>query len=395
MTPAAVILSVLLFTSTTLCIAMLLAWLHFGRQRHALTWAIAYGGGALQWAINAVGVVVFPGHPLPLIITSTMILANSALVVIGCRQRAGLPERYGRFAAVCALAAIPIALGYTVIPNAGLPRGLTNLFVAAMMSLAIAAIRPERRKARAPEKAFAAILALFCLYETALGVAGFAIGANAAPQEIDLYRTMVILGLPPVYIGVGIAALFLLAGDLAESVRSLVTRDPLTGSLNRRGIEQAAIGAIANARRHGRPLALVMADVDRFKVINDRFGHAAGDRALATFADHVQASVREEDLFGRMGGDEFCLLLIDATAADAAEAMERTRRELEVLEIECLPGFAMTASFGISEFEPGDVGFGDMVSRADLALYDSKVAGRNRVSVWDVPRADINGTVAR
>lgn len=385
MNPVTVIFSVQFFSSLALCIAMTLAWLHFGRQRHALSWSLAYGSGALQWGINAFGFMLWPGNPIPLIIASIMVIITSSLVAIGSRQRAGLHARLGRFLGFGAAAAVAIVLAFTVMPHVGLRGTITNLYAAAMMPIAFAAIRPRKRKAHPPEIAFMAMLAIFFVYQVVLGLFAFAIGPEADPEGIARYRSLIGIGLPAVYIGTGIAALFLLAGDLAESVRALVTRDALTGSLNRRGIEQAAIGAIANARRHGRPLAVVMADIDRFKAINDRFGHEAGDRALIAFADHVQASVREEDLFGRMGGDEFCLLLIDASAANAAEAMERTRHELESVEIEGLPGFSMTASFGIAGFMPGDIGFGDILRRADLALYDSKIAGRNRVTVAGDP----------
>lgn len=395
MNPALVILFVLFTTSSMLCVAMTLAWLHFGRQRHALSWALAYGGGAVQWAINAVMLMLAPGHPLPIIVGTLLVLTTSSLIAIGCRQRAGLRPHFRRFALAAAIAGIAITLTVTVFPWFGLRVVIANLYVAAMIPIALAATWPRNRKARAPEIAFMVMLVIFGVYQLVLAAVGFAIGPDADPQGIDRYRSILVLGLPPVHIGTGIAALFLLAGDLADSVRSLVTRDPLTGSLNRRGIEQAAVGAIANARRNGRPLTLVIGDIDRFKAINDRFGHAVGDRALIAFADHVHASAREEDLFARMGGDDFCLLFIDAMPDEAAETIERTRRELEGLVVDAPADFAMTASFGITAFEPRDVGFGDMLKRADLALLESKLAGRNRVTVAGGAAHRVSGKAAR
>src|SRR3546814_16458124 len=88
------------------------------------------------------------------------------------------------------------------------------------------------------------------------------------------------IGVPPLFVATGIAAVLLVAGDLAEQLRGLVARDALTGVLNRRGLEEAAAMIIANARRHGRDLTVVVADIDNFKALNDQLGHSAGDRAL-------------------------------------------------------------------------------------------------------------------
>lgn len=380
---ALVILLVLFITSTMLCITMTLAWLHFGRQRHALSWAIAYGCGALQWATNALTITYMQGRPAAVMLATLLFLTTSSLVAIGARQRAGLNPYYGLFLVAGAVAIAVVAMLVISWPHFGLRVVFTNLYIAAMMPIAILAVLPRKRKAQPPEIAFATMLVFMVLFQIVLGMTGFTIESSSDADGIARYRALLVLGLPPIHIGTGIAAVFLLAGDLAESVRALVTRDPLTGTLNRRGVEQAAIRAIANARRHGRALAVVMADIDRFKTINDRFGHAMGDRALTAFSDHVQASVREEDIFGRMGGDEFCLLLIDATADEAAEAIERTRQELEKMFVDDERAVSMTASFGITNFLPQDVGFGDLLHRADLALYDSKLAGRNRTTVVD------------
>lgn len=373
--------TVLFFVSCVLCITMLLAWLHFGKRAHALTWALAYGGGMVQWISNGAGLVVWPGNPALLTLTSIMVLVTSALVAIGCRQRANLPGHYGIFAAAILLAAVIIAGAYTIFPSYALRAGVTNLFAAAMMPVAIAAVRPRNRKAHAPEIAVMVMLGICGIFE--LGLSVMAMMAGSVPERAfaELLRTVLLVGFPPIYTGVGIAALFLLAMDLAESVRILATRDPLTGSLNRRGLEQAAISAIASARRRGRPLSLVVGDIDRFKSINDQFGHLAGDRALSLFAAHVQACVREEDLFARIGGDEFCILLTDATVKQARITVERIRSTLQTMEVAEFPRLRVSASFGITDFTDDDVSLGDMLRRADLALYDSKLGGRNMTTI--------------
>src|SRR3546814_7012192 len=113
------------------------------------------------------------------------------------------------------------------------------------------------------------------------------IGPNGDAAGIMLLRGMMAIGVPPVFVSTGSAAVLLVAGDLAEQLRGLVARDALTGVLNRRGLEEAAAMIIANARRHGRDLTVVVADIDNFKALNDQLGHSAGDRALKIGRAHV------------------------------------------------------------------------------------------------------------
>lgn len=381
MTPAIVILSVLFFTSAILCITMTLAWLHFGRARHISSWAFAYGLGALQWVVNALGVLIAPTNPIPVIIASLTVLGSSALVPIGALQRAGRPVHLPAFIAIGLAFAIAITLIYTVLPNRALQGALSNMFAVIMMPIAAIAIWPRHRRPNAPELAFIVMLMIFALYQLALSGSALFMGVEGDREAIERYRMILGIGLPPVYVGTGIAAVFLIAGDLSESLQQLVTRDGLTGALNRRGIEQAATVAMANARRRGRPFTVVIGDIDHFKRINDRFGHAAGDRALISFADNVQAVVREVDMFGRLGGDEFCLLLSDLAPEDAGEVVERIREEVAAIRIEDKPDLVFTASFGVAGFADDDLWFGQILHRADQALYEAKGAGRNRVVI--------------
>lgn len=385
MTPAIVILSVLFFTSAILCITMTLAWLHFGRSRHISSWAFAYGLGALQWVINALGVLVVPGNPIPVIVASMAVLGSSALVPIGALQRAGRRVHLPAFVAIGLIFAIWIALVYTISPNRALQGALSNLFAVIMMPIAVIATWPRHRRPNAPELAFIVMLLIFTLYQIALSGSALLIGSEGDRDAIERYRMILGIGLPPVYVGTGIAAVFLIAGDLSESLQQLVTRDGLTGALNRRGLEQAATVAMANARRRGRPFTAVICDIDHFKRINDHFGHAAGDRALISFADNVQAVVREVDIFGRLGGDEFCLLLTDLAPEGAGEVVERIREEVAAIRIEDWPELAFTASFGVAGFDESDLWFGQILQRADQALYEAKGAGRDCVVTAAAP----------
>jgi diguanylate cyclase (GGDEF)-like protein len=159
------------------------------------------------------------------------------------------------------------------------------------------------------------------------------------------------------------------------------TRDPLTHAVNRRGFEEALAKEYAFSRRHGRPLSVVAVDVDHFKRVNDTHGHAAGDFVLKRIADVIARSIRCEDLFARIGGEEFVLLLRDIPTEAAVQCAERLRAAVERTAIE-REGVRIptTVSLGVATYDAGSYASPKvLVEAADAALYEAKAAGRNRV----------------
>lgn len=172
---------------------------------------------------------------------------------------------------------------------------------------------------------------------------------------------------------------FLVLMRLVRRIERLLQRDPLTDTLNRRAFDHALAQAHAWLKR-GRPYALVMIDMDRFKQLNDSLGHAAGDAALRQMVKELQPCVREVDRFGRLGGEEFCVLLPDTGIAGAALVAERMRFLVEAAPLRWLEqDWPLSASFGIAEAEPGDADGAAVLARADHALYRAKGQGRNVV----------------
>ena len=162
--------------------------------------------------------------------------------------------------------------------------------------------------------------------------------------------------------------------------RQAVT-DELTGLANRRRFLAQLDTEVARSRRSGSPLAIVLADLDDFKQVNDRYGHEAGDRALRAFADILRSVVRDVDLPVRLGGEEFAVLLPDTDLAGGANLAERIRSTLAAAEIESdADRIHVTASFGVSCF-PVAVAAEDLLVDADRRLYDAKRRGKNRVEV--------------
>jgi diguanylate cyclase (GGDEF)-like protein len=135
---------------------------------------------------------------------------------------------------------------------------------------------------------------------------------------------------------------------------------------------------VARAERFGTPLSVVLADLDRFKEVNDTHGHAIGDEALWTFADVLRETMREADVAGRWGGEEFLLLLPGADEDGASQLAERVRARLSARRIAGAPDLRLTASFGVAEYVP-ESGAERLVGAADRALYQAKRAGKNRV----------------
>ena len=173
------------------------------------------------------------------------------------------------------------------------------------------------------------------------------------------------------------------ARDVLENeLRQAAVTDALTGALNRRGFDEALRQQTASARRHGHPLSTIAMDLDHFKQVNDRFGHAAGDAALKKAASLVMQELRSDtDFLGRVGGEEFMLLCPQTTAEGAAALAERIRGRLvgEAFKINGAEAW-LTASFGISQLPP-DHDAGRMLIEADKALYQAKRLGRDRIIV--------------
>jgi diguanylate cyclase (GGDEF)-like protein len=166
-----------------------------------------------------------------------------------------------------------------------------------------------------------------------------------------------------------------------EDLERQATIDPLTGAFNRRYLERRLLAEANRARRSRLPLAVAVADLDHFKVVNDRYGHAAGDAALQAFVAVLMQTLRTEDVVARMGGDEFCMLFPATPSAAAATALDRCLRTLRTTDIDCEGArFRIAGTFGVAELEAGQNPEA-LMARADEALYRAKAAGRGRVLV--------------
>ena len=213
-----------------------------------------------------------------------------------------------------------------------------------------------------------------------------AIALLQGPLGDESYSTLYIhfhfLTMPAGYTGMAMFVIFMLASDLSEEMKEIAIQDQLTDVLNRRGFGELAARAYATARRTDKPVSVVMSDIDRFKTINDDFGHSVGDFALVHFANILKVNRRADDVVARMGGEEFALVLPGTTLEDATRIADDLCARIEAspfdIEGELMP---MTASFGVACISTKDTCLTDVVVRADRALYRSKREGRNRVDL--------------
>lgn len=191
----------------------------------------------------------------------------------------------------------------------------------------------------------------------------------------SLFWQMLQLSLAIVGAGLALTILAATVTDLMDELRRERDGDGLTGVLNRRGFEEQAVKLLAG---NGQAV-LILCDLDHFKGINDTYGHDAGDQVLRRFGALLQDSARPTDLVGRMGGEEFALLLVDADMDRAYRVAEELRSGLEASRFPFLPAQdKLTASFGIAPREQGR-NVRNMMKAADRQLYAAKAGGRNRI----------------
>jgi diguanylate cyclase (GGDEF)-like protein len=166
----------------------------------------------------------------------------------------------------------------------------------------------------------------------------------------------------------------------SDALERLASVDAMTGVANRRHFLSCADMEWDRHKRYGGSLAVLMIDIDRFKSVNDQYGHDAGDVVIKAMADTLKKSKRATDIVGRLGGEEFALLLLEATLDNAAKAGERFRQLVADRDIVAdgrhIP---VTISVGVSVSRPETSGIRELLKQADVALYEAKHSGRNRV----------------
>ena len=222
---------------------------------------------------------------------------------------------------------------------------------------------------------FAVSLAGFALTSVYHAAAILLHGAPADIMEFDSVQTAAWLG-NLIFIAInGMFYVTMINSSVVEMIEQNAQIDFVTSTLNRRGIEKVLQAEIERANRRSQPVAVLLIDLDHFKRINDRFGHAAGDQALREIAQCISTSVRAYDSLGRYGGDEFLVLLPDTVTGEAVLLAARMREAARSLSLPEGP-VEMTLSIGVTH-SVGREDASEIIARADQALYEAKQSGRD------------------
>ena len=379
--PVFYIIVAMLCASVTLSIIFFLAWKTQGGKPYALSWCFAFLAAAAQWGFNLAR-DLFPSYEAYWLTVNAMSLAVITLGIRGHCQRTEcrkLPANLWPYAG----AIFTVIFWATVVnPHVGVRMALVPATACITLFLSATMILRHRERSRPAERAAAVSLFAFGVTQ---GIAAFMAamqGETGDPGYLTLYVHFNFLTLPSGYMATGMLVVFMLASDLSEQMQQIAIRDQLTDVLNRRGLSEQGAAAYAAARRNGAPIAVIMTDIDRFKYINDQYGHSIGDFALVHFAELLKEDRRVEDVLARVGGEEFALALPGTDLAHAIGIADRLCARVAATPM-IIDGaeLSMTASFGVASISDKDTCLSDMIVRADRALYRSKRAGRNQVDL--------------
>lgn len=348
-------------------IYLIVALTHFDlwnrrRERTGHLWLAATSASALVVDLTGIAAAFAPAPVVPAVLVVNLLgvtAATAALVEMVSALNRDATHRWLRRLQILALGG---ALATVALPQLAPPLLITcGVLLIASMTRALRAARV----ARGPQVVARAFLVLaVCLLA-------------------DLLKEVTPLPIPSNLPLAGFTVLFLAAArslnEQFEQEHEASHHDPLTGLHNRRGFMEAWEDAAHRSQRSGRPVSIILADLDHFKQVNDLRGHAAGDVALRSVARTLRASLRAQDVVARWGGEEFMLLLPDTDREGAIRVAESARAAIEAMRIEeGASVFGVTLSLGVSEHARGRRAE-ETIAEADAALYRAKQQGRNRV----------------
>ena len=372
------VFTVLVLTAFNLFTVSLALPLLMGRQ-------VSRAGRLAQWSLLSqmagwvciIASGFWVGHWLDWALsTATMVFASLAPWLLFGALEQWLGPRPGKHLLLALVLLMP--LGYALLFPHYSPRvGWANFLLAAqLLVVARAALWPVRPARHHWRWLLAGCHALIAGFTFARGVMGAFFPelypSFEAPHPVNLGAQV---AANVVLVLITVAILVAWRDEAEAQLRTLARTDGLTGVLNHRAWHEQAAAALAHARRHGQPLTVMLVDLDHFKKINDRHGHDVGDRALRLFAQAMREEVRESDLAGRLGGEEFAVLLRD-TPLNAVHTLDQRLRNRVLPEALPSLGFGLPFSAGATELQAGDEEIDTLLNRADQAMYTAKANGR-------------------
>ena len=346
-------------------------------------YVLAFAGSYFFFGLGFVATHLLPdtGAFYVFHLTQLFYTAGCFCVIWGAAERVGQRVSLPALGIVYGLSAITLAISVGVSDQTGPRLYIVNTGYGVMFTIATMTLLQASRRTAIDTLLivmFAVSAANFLIRPAlTLLIAG---GSSAADYRESIYYSVLSVAITIQSLATGVAMIWACAWDLIQSERERAKRCVLTGLRARRAFEQDALVTMERAKQEGVPIALVVADIDHFKAVNDVFGHQIGDRAIAMFGGVIDGMIRHTDIAGRIGGEEFCILAWNCDEASAKAMAERIRLRFSDTPVEGMPASnRLTASFGVASRRDSE-GYGKLFARADAELYRAKAAGRDCVS---------------
>ncbi len=352
-------------------------WARDRHKLHTLGFSLGYACFVVSFLLV---VLVFDGRSAPMAVLINLVASGGAIgLVWGAVRRLGQPSPIAAYLAVTVCSSVLVWLSvWAQVPMALI---LAQNGGSALI-MAIGAVSLWHSGSRQPlDRVMIWLLGLFSLHGFTRPVQLMLL--EGRPETLNFGTSalqavnVVLLGLFSV--GLGMVFLASLVRDQIDAEREAARVDPLSGLPSRAEFEMAANHLLDRARDERVDVSLIVADIDHFKRVNDTWGHAAGDQVIATFGRLIAARIRPSDEAGRVGGEEFCLLVWNCKESGASGLAERLRLALpDQSRREGDTVARCSASFGVAQWSPGE-SYKSLFQRADALLYEAKRDGRDRV----------------
>tara|TARA_R110000787_G_scaffold16887_6_gene53392 strand:- start:30620 stop:31831 length:1212 start_codon:yes stop_codon:yes gene_type:complete len=346
-------------------------------KRHVLGYGIAFALSAVAFLITH----LLPADAFYLFhLTQLFYTLGTTVMLVSVCERAGQRLHLGSMAVVYLISALFLGLAVSFSNEVASRLVIVNMGYGVMFAMGVTTLLSARGRSLI-DVAIIGVMALHAvdfLVRPTLTL----LFEQAIPAEI--YRDSIYYSLIGLVLGVkGVTtATVLIGATIAEwttSLRESSERDALSGLCNRGAFEESMRNLLPRAQTEGRPLSLVVVDIDHFKKVNDIWGHQAGDQAIAAIGRLIGKMVRGSDTAGRIGGEEFCVAIWNCPNDAAEQLADRIRQAFEGLKHSGLSNdVRLTASFGVATARHGET-YEQLFARADSALYRAKSSGRNRV----------------
>ena len=389
MSAAGFVLAINLFIAGLFAIAFGIVAAYYREAIGARWLALAYGVGIFNGVFEFILPYQDDARPISVAVFAAFLFAL-AFSNVGIARHYGIKPPWIILGLVVA-GSLAINVAILDMPRDSFMRAVFYQLPYVVMQLLGAALILSRKSNRALDVALVCLMVLVALNFLAKPFIAVLIGSGGSPQGYltSNYAAISQSSAAVLLISNGLLILLIIVRDMMADMIARSETDPLSGLLNRRGFEDRAEKARLLAMRAGAPAVVIVADLDHFKAINDTFGHAAGDLVIADFGRVLMRNFDFRAVIGRLGGEEFAVLLPGADLGVARGAAEAARRHLHDIAVDgAASDRRITSSFGIAAMQPGET-LSDLLRRADAALYEAKNRGRDRVCVAAGPTLEL------